>query len=107
LARAALGNGVGSAGKGASVAPRATALNGAAAQTAAPTVSPADAAGATMVPTAQTQVLEQIIEQLLEPLLRRWIDANLPRLVDAAIRAEVARVLEAKHLNGQDAHRKV
>jgi cell pole-organizing protein PopZ len=55
----------------------------------------------------QTQALEQIIEQLLEPLLRRWVDANLPRLVDAAIRAEVARVLDAKHLNGHDSDRKV
>lgn len=69
--------------------------------------SPPDAASATTVPTTQTQALEQIIEQLLEPLLRRWVEANLPRLVDAAIRAEVARGLHTKQLNGQDADRKV
>ena len=69
--------------------------------------SPPDAASATTVPATQTQALEQIIEQLLEPLLRRWVEANLPRLVDAAIRAEVARGLHTKQLNGQDADRKV
>jgi cell pole-organizing protein PopZ len=82
---------------------RAAALNGA-----APTAASSSAAASSaMVPGAQTQALEQIIEQLLEPLLRRWVDANLPRLVDAAIRAEVVRVLDAKHLNGQDTDRKV
>ena len=65
------------------------------------------AASLLLAPTAQTQALEQIIEQLLEPLLRRWVEANLPRLVDAAIRTEVARALDTKQLNGQDADRKV
>jgi cell pole-organizing protein PopZ len=105
--RAALGNGVGSPTKSVSLTPRATA-NGAA-STAMPLAgaSPPDAVSGTMVPTAQTQALEQIIEQLLEPLLRRWVEANLPRLVDAAIRAEVARALDTKQLKGQDADRKV
>jgi len=105
--RAALGNGVGSPTKSASLTPRAIA-NGAASTAMPPAAaSPPDAASATTVPTAQTQALEQIIEQLLEPLLRRWVEGNLPRLVDAAIRAEVARALDTKHLNGQDADRKV
>ena len=78
----------------ASPGPRAHALNGA-------------APGASAVPGAQSQTLEQIIEQLLEPLLRRWVEVNLPRLVDAAIRAEVARVLEARHTNGPDIDRKM
>jgi len=73
---------------------RANALNGA-------------APGASAVPVAQSQALEQIIEQLLEPLLRRWVEVNLPRLVEAAIRAEVARVLEAGRTNGQDIDRKM
>jgi cell pole-organizing protein PopZ len=55
-----------------------------------------DGAGAAGVAASQTQAMEQIIEQLLEPLLRRWVEANLPRLVDTAIRAEVARALDAK-----------
>jgi cell pole-organizing protein PopZ len=80
---------------------RPNALNGAArATTAAP--SAADAVSAAVVPAGPTQALEQIIEQLLEPLLRRWVEANLPRLVDAAIRAEVARALEARGAHGQD-----
>jgi len=103
--RAGLGQSVGSPSKAASVTPHASALNGAASMVAPPAAaSPTHAA--TMVPTAQTHALEQIIEQLLEPLLRRWVEANLPRLVDAAIRAEVARALDGKRLNGQDANRK-
>lgn len=106
--RAALGISVGSPTKSASVSPRATVGNGAASTAMPPAAaSPPDAASATTVPTTQTQALEQIIEQLLEPLLRRWVEANLPRLVDAAIRAEVARALHTKQLNGQDADRKV
>jgi cell pole-organizing protein PopZ len=106
--RATLGNSVGSPTKSASAIPRPAALNGAASTATPPAAaSLPDAARPTMVPTAQTQALEQIIEQLLEPLLRRWVEANLPRLVDAAIRAEVARALDTKHLNGQDADRKV
>jgi cell pole-organizing protein PopZ len=99
-ARAALANNVGLPLNG---GPRASALNGAAPRVA----SPSEAANATVAPTGQTQALEQIIEQLLEPLLRRWVEANLPRLVDAAIRAEVARALDAKRVIGQDADRKV
>jgi cell pole-organizing protein PopZ len=74
-----------------------TAFNGAAVTSPqrAPVVTSAAAAG-NIVPPAQAQALEQIIEQLLEPLLQRWVQANLPRLVDAAIRAEVARALEKK-----------
>jgi cell pole-organizing protein PopZ len=102
--RAALGDGLGSPANSAPATSSRTAhLNGAAPTAAS---SPA-AASSAVVPGVQTQALEQIIEQLLEPLLRRWVDANLPRLVDAAIRAEVARVLDAKHLNGHDTDRKV
>jgi cell pole-organizing protein PopZ len=83
-------------------------LNGAGPATQVPRAAlAADAAvGAAAGPAAPTHALEQIIEQLLEPLLRRWVEANLPRLVDAAISAEVARALEAKHANGQDIDRK-
>jgi cell pole-organizing protein PopZ len=85
--------------------PRANALNGAMPGTTSAGALP-DVASASAVPAGQTQALEQIIEQLLEPLLRRWVEANLPRLVDAAIRAEVARALEAR-ANGQDIDRKM
>jgi len=86
----------------ASAGPRANALNGA-----TPAAAPLNAAGASAVPAAANQALEQIIEQLLEPLLRRWVEANLPGLVDAAIRAEVARMLEARRTNGPDIDRKM
>jgi cell pole-organizing protein PopZ len=90
-------------------AARANALNGAAsATTQAPSAaSPTAAVSAAAASAGPTQALEQIIEQLLEPLLRRWVEANLPRLVDAAIRAEVARALEARRASGQDIDRKV
>ena len=92
-----------------SAAARPNALNGAApATTRVPSAAtPTGAVSAATVPVGPTQALEQIIEQLLEPLLRRWVEANLPRLVDAAIRAEVARALEARRANGQDIDRKV
>ena len=42
----------------------------------------------------QSPSLEQMIGQLLEPLLQKWVNDNLPRLVEAAIREEVARALK-------------
>jgi cell pole-organizing protein PopZ len=91
------------------VAPRAAAMNGATAAAARPgaTSAPVAPSAATIVPASQTQALEQIIEQLLEPLLRRWVEANLPRMVDAAIRAEVARALEKRTENGREAEPKL
>lgn len=92
--------------KGASAAPRAAAgLNGVA--SAARSAAAASMPAANAVPASQTQALEQIIEQLLEPLLRRWVEANLPRMVEAAIRAEVARVLDKKSPNGHASDRKL
>lgn len=85
-----------------SATPRGASLNGAPA-------APASAAAASMplaataVTPSQTQALEQIIEQLLEPLLRRWVEANLPGMVEAAIRSEVARMLERKSVTGHEA----
>ena len=91
------------------VAPRAAAMNGATAAAARPgaTSAPIAPSAAPIVPASQTQALEQIIEQLLEPLLRRWVEANLPRMVDAAIRAEVARALEKRAENGREAEPKL
>jgi hypothetical protein len=43
----------------------------------------------------QSKALEQAIAQLLEPLLRKWLESNLPRLVETAIREEVARGLKS------------
>ena len=100
---------VGPAAAKGTFAPRAAAMNGATAASARPgaTSAPVAASAATVVPASQTQALEQIIEQLLEPLLRRWVEANLPRMVDAAIRAEVARALEKRTENGREAEPKL
>jgi cell pole-organizing protein PopZ len=37
--------------------------------------------------------LEEMIAQLLEPVLLRWLDDNLPRMIEKVVRAEVARAL--------------
>ncbi len=44
----------------------------------------------------QSPSLEQMIGQLLEPLLQKWVNDNLPRLVEAAIREEVAQALKGQ-----------
>jgi cell pole-organizing protein PopZ len=40
--------------------------------------------------------LEDLIAQLLEPVLVSWLDANLPRLIEKTVRAEVERALSAR-----------
>ena len=36
--------------------------------------------------------LEALVKPLLEPMLKAWLDTNLPEIVDAAARAEIARL---------------
>jgi cell pole-organizing protein PopZ len=36
--------------------------------------------------------LEDIAREMLQPMLRQWLDANLPRIVQAAVREEVERI---------------
>jgi cell pole-organizing protein PopZ len=50
-------------------------------------------AGAGLAPLPPTQGLQAAIAQLLEPVLRQWVEITLPRLVETAIREEVARQL--------------
>lgn len=38
---------------------------------------------------AQLQGLDAMVADLLRPMLRRWLDENMPRLVSAALKAEV------------------
>jgi cell pole-organizing protein PopZ len=42
---------------------------------------------------AGNAALEEMIAQLLEPVLVRWLDDNLPRMIEKVVRAEVARAL--------------
>jgi cell pole-organizing protein PopZ len=39
--------------------------------------------------------LEEMIAQLLEPVLVRWLDENLPRMIEQVVRQEVSRALAA------------
>jgi cell pole-organizing protein PopZ len=41
------------------------------------------------------RAFEQAIAHVLEPVLRKWLDNNLPRMVQAAIREELARAAKA------------
>ena len=55
---------------------------------------PASAAQSAVAPAAaQGPELEEMIAQLLEPVLVRWLDTNLPRMIETVVRAEVDRAL--------------
>jgi cell pole-organizing protein PopZ len=71
----------------------AAAIPGAAASEQAGTAVPSEPAAAGI---DSNPALEGMIAQLLEPVLVRWLDANLPRMIDAIVRAEVARVLAGR-----------
>lgn len=43
-----------------------------------------------------TRALEQMVAELLEPVIRQWLNNNLPRLIEKAVREEVARVVAAE-----------
>jgi uncharacterized protein len=53
-----------------------------------PAAQPTEASSA-----AQGPPLEEMIAQLLEPVLVRWLDTNLPRMIESVVRAEVDRAL--------------
>jgi uncharacterized protein len=38
------------------------------------------------------RTLDDIVESALRPLLRAWLDANLPRIVERLVAAEIARI---------------
>ena len=38
------------------------------------------------------RTLEEVVSDLLRPMLQRWLDDNLPRLVETTVRAELARL---------------
>jgi cell pole-organizing protein PopZ len=53
---------------------------------AAPMQAKPDAAAA-----LQGEPLQEVIARLLEPVIQQWLEANLPGMVEAAIREEVER----------------
>lgn len=44
-------------------------------------------------PSVGGQALEEIVKPLMRPLLRRWLDDNLPHLVERIVREEIERVV--------------
>ena len=43
-------------------------------------------------PMIGDRTLDDIVEGALRPLLRAWLDANLPRIVERLVAAEIARI---------------
>jgi hypothetical protein len=61
--------------------------------------SPASAAAATApapapAPHEAVRTLEETVSELLRPMLRQWLDANMPRIVEKALRIEMAESLK-------------
>jgi cell pole-organizing protein PopZ len=40
-------------------------------------------------------VLDQAVAELLRPLLRQWLDENMPRIVETALKVELADSVKA------------
>lgn len=47
-------------------------------------------------PPRESRTLEDIARELLEPMLREWLDHNLPRIVESAVREEVERISRSR-----------
>jgi cell pole-organizing protein PopZ len=71
-----------------------TALNalaqGLAASTAVPALEESVAAPVNQPVTPAVRTLEDTVADLLRPMLRQWLDANMPRIVEKALRVELA-----------------
>ena len=50
--------------------------------------SPSSCAG------AETRALETMVHEMLQPILREWCDKNLPRIVEATLKDELARAVK-------------
>lgn len=47
----------------------------------------------TVSPPADGRSLEDVVRELMRPMLKDWLDANLPKIVEAEVRAEVDRIV--------------
>ena len=43
--------------------------------------------------TRDTPSIEDVVRTAVRPVLKEWLDANLPRLVEREVRAEIERVV--------------
>ncbi|MEL6372753.1 MAG: DUF2497 domain-containing protein [Pseudomonadota bacterium] len=57
-----------------------------------------DAPGGPRLPEPASRSLEDAVAELLRPMLREWLDANMPRIVEKALRVELAE--GAQRTNG-------
>jgi cell pole-organizing protein PopZ len=49
-------------------------------------------AGSLRLADVQGQTLEGLVRELLRPMLREWLDAHLPKIVEAQVEAELNRI---------------
>ena len=54
------------------------------------TLSPATNGPATIGSSAQMPTLETSVKEMLRPMLREWLDDNLPRIIENAVKDEIA-----------------
>ena len=47
-------------------------------------------------PPRESRTLEDLAREMLEPMLRQWLDENLPRIVESAVRDEVERISRSR-----------
>jgi cell pole-organizing protein PopZ len=45
---------------------------------------------------AAGRTLEDLVRELLRPMLKEWLDANLPRIVEAKVAEEVERIARSR-----------
>jgi len=51
---------------------------------------------ASVPPVGGIRTLDDTIIELLRPMIRQWLDDNMPRMVEQALRIELAASLQAK-----------
>jgi cell pole-organizing protein PopZ len=71
-----------------------------AARSAAPTPTPTISPSAGALPTVRT--MDETVVELLRPLLRDWLDTNMPRLIEPALKAELEALRGAMSKDKKD-----
>ncbi|MFV0296195.1 MAG: DUF2497 domain-containing protein, partial [Hyphomicrobiaceae bacterium] len=61
-----------------------------------PRVSIPDVAVPTLAQSTSVRTLEDTVVDLLRPMIRQWLDDNMPRMVEKALRIELAQSVKAK-----------
>lgn len=51
---------------------------------------------AATTPAGKGRTLEDLAREMMGPMLREWLDQNLPRIVEAAVRDEVERISRSR-----------